>query len=82
MSAYKDMTPLERFEWVDRMATQLFGTNRWNTEFCRAYAMSKQGVNKWMHDGAPVWAVVALSDALAAQNWEKVKAAVLNEDSP
>lgn len=78
MSTYKEMTPSERFEAVDRMATQLFGTKRWKAEFARVYDLTPQAVNYWKNDGAPVWAVVALSDAIRAQKWDQVQAAVLD----
>lgn len=72
-----DMTPQERFQTVDTMATQLFCTKRWKTEFARAYDLTPQGINKWMNEGAPVWAVVALSDAIQAKKWQQVRGAVL-----
>lgn len=76
----RDMTPQERFQLVDTMATQLFGTKRWKAEFARAYDLTPQAINKWMNDGAPVWAVVALADAIHARKWQQVRGAVLDID--
>jgi len=49
---------------VDTMATIVFGTMRWKTAFAKRYDLTTQGVGKWKHAGAPVWACVALRDAL------------------
>lgn len=81
MTEYKDLTPEERFIALDRLAGQLFGTNRWKTEFARAYDLTPQAVNKWKNDGAPVWPLVALDDALRARKWDDVRAAVLADDA-
>lgn len=80
MTDYTEMSPQTRFALVDRMASQLFGTDRWKTLFSDRYDVTRQAVGKWAHNGAPVWACVALQDALAAQNWDLVKQAVLKEE--
>jgi hypothetical protein len=67
------MSPEERFAAVDRMASQLFGTERWKTLFADRYDISRQAVGKWAHNGAPVWACVALCDALEAAKLERIR---------
>ena len=64
---YTEIPPNGRFALVDRMACQLFETERWKTEFANRYGVTRQAVGKWAHEGAPVWACVALRDALAAK---------------
>lgn len=81
MTDYMEMSPQTRFAIVDRMASQLFGTDRWKTLFADRYDVTRQAVGKWAHNGAPVWACVALEDALAAQNWETVKQAVRDAEA-
>lgn len=81
MQQYKDLTPEERFIALDRLACQLFGTRRWKTEFARTYDITTQAVNNWKNDGAPVWPLVALTDALKARKWDDVRAAVLADDA-
>lgn len=74
------MTPKQRFNALDRMATQLFGSNRWKAAFARRYGMTVQGLDKWRNNGAPVWAVEAIRDALAAQRLEAVRDAIRDAD--
>lgn len=64
MTDYTVMTPEERYAAVNTMATQLFDTTRWKTAFAKRYNLTTQGVGKWQNAGAPVWACVALRDAL------------------
>ncbi len=73
MTAYKEMTPEERFEALDEMAIRLFGTKRWKTEFCRTYDLGIQTLQNWRINGAPLWPCVALRDALDAKNWNAVQ---------
>lgn len=81
MHDYINMTAEERFRAVDRLAIQLFGTDRWKTEFSRRYDMTPQAVNRWRNNGAPVWPLVALTDALKARKWDDVRSAVLADDA-
>ena len=60
------MTPAQRFEKLDVIATELFGTNRWKTKFANRYGLSNQSINTWRVNGAPIWAVQATGDALKA----------------
>lgn len=76
MTEYDDLSPQARFALVDRMASQLFDTTRWKAAFARRYGMSPQGVDKWREAGAPVWACVALNDALAAKALASIKQAI------
>ncbi len=76
MTNYSEMSPHARFVMLDRLATQLFETERWKTLFADRYDVTRQAVGKWAHNGAPVWACVALEDALAAKTWQTVKDAV------
>tara|TARA_R110000851_G_scaffold308778_1_gene467873 strand:- start:15191 stop:15493 length:303 start_codon:yes stop_codon:yes gene_type:complete len=62
------MTPAQRFEHLDRIATEFFGTNRWKTKFSNRYGLSAQAINAWRGNGAPVWAVQAIMDAVSAEN--------------
>ncbi|MFV1593295.1 hypothetical protein VWZ88_12605 [Phaeobacter sp. JH20_36] len=73
LTNYTEITAEERFTALDQMATQLFGTARWKTEFANRYDLTRQAVGEWSRKGAPVWACVALADALAAQNWQRVR---------
>ncbi|UWQ30242.1 hypothetical protein [Leisingera sp. M523] len=70
---YTEFTPKGRFALVDRMACQLFESERWETEFANRYGLSRQAVGKWAHEGAPVWACVALRDALAAKALQAIR---------
>ena len=72
MDDYTSMTPEARFIELDRMATQLFGSKRWKAAFCRRYGFTNQTLTKWTNTGAPLWAVVAVYDALAAQKLDVI----------
>lgn len=73
MPEYTEMNPEERFAAVDRMASQLFETDRWKTLFADRYDVTRQAVGKWAHNGPPVWACVALRDALEAAKLERIR---------
>ena len=73
---YHDMTPEERFTELDRMAIQLYETKRWKTAFCQQYGLTRQTPTKWSAVGAPLWAVVAVRDALAAKRTNKLLTAI------
>lgn len=72
MNKYSEMTPEERFARADRLATQLFETHQWKTRFAERYGYNRQSVQEWKQRGAPVWALVALEDAVAAKHWHNV----------
>jgi hypothetical protein len=73
LTDYHAMTPEERFAAVDRMATELYGTARWKAAFARRYDLTTQGVGKWKHAGAPIWACVAIQDALDADRLKRIR---------
>jgi len=75
MKNYTDMTPLARFNELDALARQFFGTERWKSLFCRRYDRTPQTLTAWTNKGAPVWALVAMRDAL---DRKKLRAAVRN----
>ncbi|MFW8636970.1 hypothetical protein [Cribrihabitans pelagius] len=54
MTDYTELSPAERFLAVDRMASQLFRTDRWKTLFAERYDVTRQAVGKWARNGAPV----------------------------
>lgn len=58
-----DMTKPERYNEVERLALLAFG-ERWKTTFARRYGTSRNAVHRWSHEGAPLWPVLALRDAL------------------
>lgn len=76
MTDYSQMAPMERFALVDRLATQLWQTKRWKTEFARTYGITTQSIAAWKHNGAPEWACQALTDALRAQGLDTIIEAV------
>jgi hypothetical protein len=80
LTNYSEMSPEARFAEINRLATQLFETERWKTSFADRYGIKRQTVGGWMREGAPVWACVALADAVAAKNWQTVRAAVLEAE--
>ena len=67
MHKYTEMAPEERFALADELATQLFDTTRWKVRFAERYGYNRQSVQEWKQRGAPVWALVALEDALKAK---------------
>lgn len=77
MTDYTNMTGGERFTELDRIASQLFETDRWRTTFAAKYGLaSSKPVTAWKHNGAPVWALVAVRDALAAKRLGTILTAV------
>lgn len=80
MQDYTSLTPEERFNELDRLAGQLFATTRWKTAFCQRYGLTRQTISAWGNNGAPLWALEAVRDALAAQRLEAIRAAVREAD--
>lgn len=71
MNDYSDQTPEARFEILERLAVEFFGTERWKTAFCRRYDLTPQTLTAWTNKGAPVWAVQAMKDATKSQRLGK-----------
>lgn len=71
MTIYTDMTPAARFTELDRLATLFFHTERWKSAFARRYGRSYQMVAAWQNNGAPIWALQAMADALRAKQLSK-----------
>lgn len=69
---YKDMPPEQRFEELAKMAEEFFGVTTWRGKFAERYDMSAQQLSAWAKSApaAPVWALVAISDALDARRME------------
>lgn len=75
---YRQMTPDETFAKADEMATQLFDTPRWKTLFADRYGYTRQAVQEWKNKGAPIWALVALEDALKAKKLDALAQLIRN----
>lgn len=80
MTDYTNSTPEERFAAFDSMASQLFGTSRYKTEFARRYGIANTTLTAWSHKGPPQWALVAVRDALAAERLDRLLAIMGEEE--
>lgn len=76
MTQYHDMTALERFVALDQTAAEFFRSPRWKAAFCRRYGLTPQTLTAWKDKGAPVWACVAIGDALAASKLTTIHEAI------
>lgn len=72
------MTTAERFERLDQLATDFFGTARWKTEFARRYGLTPQALDEWRtgRRNMPLWPLVALVDGLKGKRLEQLTAAI------
>lgn len=77
MTEYHDIEPDQAFSALDELATEYFGTDRWKTKFAQHYGLTVQALNLWMNkDQVPLWAIIALTDALDARRFAAIKEAV------
>lgn len=83
MTHYSEMTPEARYEALDQLATRFFETPRWKTKFAERYGFTRLAtLTDWSKAGAPVWACVALEDALQAQALQVIRKAILETETP
>ena len=75
MKNYKDMPPEQRFEELAMMAEEFFGVTTWRGKFAERYDMTAQQLSAWAKSSppTPVWALVAIHDAMNAQRLETIR---------
>lgn len=68
----------ERFQLLDDLATDYFGTERWKTAFARKYGVRPSTPVDWMNgrQNTPSWAFAALQDALDLKKLDAVRKAI------
>ncbi len=71
---YTNLSPAERWERINALAIQLYGTERWKADFARKYGLKANTPSNWKAKGAPTWPLMALEDALKAKRMDEIVA--------
>ncbi|GGE30056.1 hypothetical protein GCM10011360_17680 [Primorskyibacter flagellatus] len=78
MADIADMSPEERFQLLDQMATDYFGTARWKAAFARKYGLRSSTPVDWMNgrQATPDWTFAAMRDAMDLKKLDAVRRAI------